>query len=78
MLSYKESLKILKEANALIEGHFILSSGLHSPQYVQCAQLMSKPDKAVKLCNSLSEKIKSEFENFDVVLSPAIGWNNCG
>ena len=32
MLSYKESLKILKEANALIEGHFILSSGLHSPQ----------------------------------------------
>ena len=73
MLSYKESLKILKEANALIEGHFILSSGLHSPQYVQCAQLMSKPDKAVKLCNSLSEKIKSEFENFDVVLSPAMG-----
>ena len=43
MLSLKESLKILKETNALIEGHFILSSGLHSPKYVQCAQLMSKP-----------------------------------
>ena len=73
MLSYKESLKILKEANALIEGHFILSSGLHSPQYVQCAQLMSKPDKAKKMCESLSEKINSEFEKFDIILSPAMG-----
>ncbi len=59
MLSLEESLKILKETNALLEGHFILSSGLHSPQYVQCAQLMSKPDKAKELCTSLSEKIKS-------------------
>ncbi len=73
MLSYKESLKILKEANALIEGHFILSSGLHSPQYVQCAQLMSKPDKAIKLCESLAEKIKKEFGDFDLILSPAMG-----
>ena len=73
MLSYKESLKILKEANALIEGHFILSSGLHSPQYVQCAQLMSKPDKAKKICESLSEKINNEFKDFDIILSPAMG-----
>ena len=73
MLSYNESLKILKEANALIDGHFILSSGLHSPQYVQCAQLMSKPDKALKLCISLSEKIKGEFKEFDIILSPAMG-----
>ena len=48
ILSLEESLKILKETNALLEGHFILSSGLHSPKYVQCAQLMSKPDKAKK------------------------------
>ncbi len=73
MLSYNESLKILKEANALIEGHFILSSGLHSPQYVQCAQLMSKPDKAVKICKSLAEKISAEFNDFDIILSPAMG-----
>ena len=73
MLSYKESLKILKEANALIEGHFILSSGLHSPQYVQCAQLMSKPDKAKEICISLSEKIQNEFKSFDKILSPAMG-----
>ncbi len=73
MLSLEESLKILRETNALKEGHFILSSGLHSPKYVQCAQLMSKPDKAEKICLSLSEKIKKEFENIDLILSPAMG-----
>jgi orotate phosphoribosyltransferase len=73
MLSLKESLKILKETNALIEGHFILSSGLHSPKYVQCAQLMSKPNQAVKICESLANKIKNEFNDFDLILSPAMG-----
>ena len=73
MLSSEESLKILRETNALLEGHFILSSGLHSPSYVQCAQLMSKPIKAAKICTSLSAKIKKNFENFDLILSPAMG-----
>ena len=73
MLSYEESLKILKESKALIEGHFILSSGLHSPSYVQCAQLLSKPEKANLICNSLAEKIKSSFKDFDLILSPAMG-----
>ena len=73
MLSLKESLKILKETNALIEGHFILSSGLHSSKYIQCAQLMSKPNHAVKICESLANKIKNEFNNFDLILSPAMG-----
>ena len=73
MLSYEESLKILKETKALIDGHFILSSGLHSPRYVQCAKLLSKPDKASKICNSLAEKIKSSFQEFDLILSPAMG-----
>jgi orotate phosphoribosyltransferase len=73
MLSLQESLKILKETNALIEGHFILSSGLHSSKYVQCAQLMSKPHKASKICVSLAEKIKKELPDFDLILSPAMG-----
>ena len=73
MLSLEESLKILKKTNALLEGHFILSSGLHSPKYVQCAQLMSKPKEANKICISLSEKIKEEFKEFDLILSPAMG-----
>jgi len=73
MISLKESLKILKETEALIEGHFILSSGMHSSQYVQCAQLLSKPDKAIEICKSLSEKILNEFKNIDLILSPAMG-----
>ena len=73
MLSLEESLKILKETNALIEGHFILSSGLHSPKYVQCAQLMSKPHKANKICEALAQKIQKEFTEFDIILSPAMG-----
>ena len=73
MLSYEESLKILKETKALIDGHFILSSGLHSPKYVQCAQLLSKPKEASKICISLAEKIKSSFDDFDLILSPAMG-----
>ena len=73
MLSYKESLKILKETNALLEGHFILSSGLHSKQYVQCAKLLSYPKKAEAICSSLCEKIKEEFNYINIILSPAIG-----
>ena len=73
MLSLEESLKILKETKALIEGHFILSSGLHSPKYVQCAQLMSKPSKAAQICQSLAKKIKIEHNNIDLILSPAMG-----
>jgi orotate phosphoribosyltransferase len=73
MLSLEESLKILKETKALIEGHFILSSGLHSPKYVQCAQLMSKPSQAAQICQSLAKKIKIELNNIDLILSPAMG-----
>ena len=73
MLSLEESLKILKETNALIEGHFILSSGLHSSKYVQCAQLMSQPNKALKICESLASKIQKELNDFNLILSPAMG-----
>ena len=73
MLSYNESLKILKETDALLEGHFILSSGLHSNQYVQCAKLLSYPKKAELICASLTEKIKNSFNKIDIILSPAIG-----
>ena len=73
MLSYKESLKILKETDALLEGHFILSSGLHSEKYIQCAQLLSKPKKAKFICESLAEKIRKNFKKIDLLLSPAMG-----
>ena len=73
MLSLKDSLAVLKKTKALIEGHFILSSGLHSPSYVQCAKLLSHPNKSKEFCISLSKKIKKKFKKIDLILSPAIG-----
>ena len=73
MLSLKNSLKVLKKTNALLEGHFILSSGLHSPKYIQCAKLMSYPSLAKKICLSLSKKIKKKYKKIDIILAPAIG-----
>ena len=73
MLSYEESLKILKKTRALLDGHFILSSGLHSAQYIQCAQLLSKPYISEIFCKSLAEKISKELKEIDLILSPAMG-----
>ena len=73
MLSLKKSLNILKRTNALLEGHFILSSGLHSSKYIQCAKLLSHPHKAELICKSLANKIKKNFKSIDLILSPAMG-----
>ena len=73
MLSHKKSLDILKKTNALLEGHFVLSSGLHSSKYIQCAKLLSYPSKAEKICKSLSYKIKKKFKKIDLILAPAVG-----
>ena len=73
MLSLKDSLAVLKKTNALLEGHFVLSSGLHSPQYVQCAKLLSYPKKSEEFCKPLSTKIKKKFKKIDIILSPAMG-----
>tara|TARA_B100001093_G_scaffold383716_1_gene369399 strand:- start:5939 stop:6526 length:588 start_codon:yes stop_codon:yes gene_type:complete len=73
MLSHKKSLDILKETNALLEGHFILSSGLHSSKYIQCAKLLSHPKLANEICLSLAKKIKKRFKKIDLILAPAMG-----
>ncbi|MBD1164952.1 orotate phosphoribosyltransferase [Pelagibacterales bacterium SAG-MED13] len=73
MLSHKKSLNILKKTNALLEGHFVLSSGLHSSKYVQCAKLLSFPFKAEIICKSLAKKIKKQFKKIDLILAPAMG-----
>ena len=73
MLSLKKSLNILKKTNALLEGHFILSSGLHSSKYIQCARLLSQPRMAELICKSLSNKIKKKFKKIDLILAPAMG-----
>ena len=73
MLSPKKSLNILKKTDALLEGHFILSSGLHSSKYIQCAKLLSFPNKAEIICKSLATKIKKNFKKIDLILAPAMG-----
>jgi orotate phosphoribosyltransferase len=73
MLSLKKSLNILKKTDALLEGHFVLSSGLHSSKYIQCAKLLSFPYLAEKICKSLANKIKKNFKKIDLILAPAMG-----
>ena len=73
MLSLKNSLAVLRKTEALKEGHFILSSGLHSSKYIQCAKLLSFPKHAEKICKSLASKIKRNFKNIDMILAPAVG-----
>jgi len=73
MLSHKKSLNILKKTNALLEGHFVLSSGLHSSKYIQCAKLLSYPHLAKDICSSLAKKIDKKFKTIDLILAPAMG-----
>ena len=73
MLSHKKSLDILRKTNALLEGHFVLSSGLHSSKYIQCAKLLSFPHISEKICKSLALKIKKNFKKIDLILAPAMG-----
>jgi orotate phosphoribosyltransferase len=70
-LSSEEILSIFKETGALLEGHFILTSGLHSGKYFQCAKVFQYPWHAEKLCEMMADHYKNE--NVDVVVSPAVG-----
>lgn len=61
-------------AGALLEGHFILSSGLHSPVFLQKAKVFQYADRTERLCKALAEKVKAELDQLpDVIISPAVG-----
>ena len=63
-----------RAAEALLEGHFILSSGLRSPRYLQCARVLMDGDRAERLARALADKIPAEIrERIDAVVSPAMG-----
>jgi len=64
-------LAALKRSNALLEGHFLLSSGLHSPKYMQCALLLQHPDVSAKLCKELARICKPLKPT--VIVGPALG-----
>lgn len=61
------------EAGALLDGHFVLSSGLHSAKYIQCARVMMFPKIAQFLCKELAKKITETFGKIDLIASPAMG-----
>jgi len=63
------TLELFREKGAYLEGHFLLSSGLHSPNYMQCAKILQFPS----IASHLGEALGAHFSNVDIVLSPAIG-----
>jgi orotate phosphoribosyltransferase len=69
-----EILDEFRAADALLEGHFILSSGLRSPRYLQCARVLMDPARAERLASALAAKLPADLrESVDVVVSPAMG-----
>src|SRR3954471_20338551 len=69
-----EILAEFRAAEALLEGHFILSSGLRSPRYLQCARVLMDPARAERLARGLAAKIPADIrERIDLVVSPAMG-----
>jgi len=71
MMEEKQIHKLFKTKNALLEGHFLLTSGLHSSVYLQCAKVLQYPDIAEKLCSQLAKHFSKD--KVDVVISPAVG-----
>ena len=70
----EEILAEFRAAEALLEGHFILSSGLRSPRYLQCARVLMDGARAERLATALARKLPAEVrESIDVVVSPAMG-----
>ncbi len=70
-MTQEQILEHFRETNALLEGHFILSSGLHSPNYLQCALALQNPQDAAEFGKAIAENFNGE--QFDTVASPAIG-----
>jgi len=69
-----EVIEIFRSADAILEGHFILSSGLRSPVFLQKARVFMYPDKTERLCRALAEKVRAAgFGDIDFVISPAVG-----
>src|ERR1700742_3001456 len=69
-----EVLAIFRECGAILEGHFILSSGLRSPVFLQKARVFMYPDKAERLCRALADKLRAEgYGSVSKIVSPAVG-----
>lgn len=71
MMTKDEILAMFRASNALLEGHFQLTSGLHSPQYFQCAKVLQYPKNASSLCNEIVQHFSGI--QIDAVIAPALG-----
>ncbi|MBC8038804.1 MAG: orotate phosphoribosyltransferase [Rhizobiales bacterium] len=72
-MTHEEVLDEFRAAGALLEGHFILSSGLHSSRYLQCARVLMDPQRAARLCAALAGQVRALEMTVDLVVSPAMG-----
>ncbi|PSJ37026.1 orotate phosphoribosyltransferase [Allosphingosinicella deserti] len=73
-MTQDEILEEFRAADALLEGHFILSSGLHSPRYLQCARVLMDPARASRLASALARSLPIEIKSqISMVVSPAMG-----
>ncbi len=73
-MNREEILTHFRQAEALLEGHFLLSSGLHSSVYLQCAKVLADPNRAAILCKALADLVRAEIKSdIDLVVSPAMG-----
>src|SRR3954469_8137997 len=70
-MSPSEALEIFRKTGALLDGHFVLRSGLHSRQFFQCAMVLQHATVAANLCAALCQKI--DASKIDCVISPAMG-----
>lgn len=70
-MSQVDVIQLLKASEALLQGHFLLSSGKHSDGYCQCAKLLMYPDKAEQVCSVIKEKLAGQ--KVDMVVGPAMG-----
>jgi orotate phosphoribosyltransferase len=70
-MNQEEVLSVFKQTGALLEGHFQLTSGLHSPQYFQCAKVLQYPQHTETLCGEIASHFKKS--KIDVVIAPALG-----
>lgn len=74
MMTDDDILNEFRAAEALLEGHFILSSGLRSPRYLQCARVLMNPARAARLADEAARRLPANIRNaIDVVVSPAMG-----
>ncbi len=72
-MNEQDILNEFKAAGAMLSGHFILSSGLHSPTYLQCARVLMDAARGERLCKALAQKIKAAGFSFDCIVAPAMG-----